>query len=118
MPTFLVIHRGTIQNTLRGADPRRLTAAVEAAVKTNDALASMKSNIYSTPGRTLGEGPSGRSKPGLHRPLGKTIMEYINAIIAFLGLYLWSFFSVSFLGPVERGDGGRMRRNMVLMMEK
>ena len=76
-------------NTIRGADPRALTNAVEAAVKSAPAI----NHIYSTPGRTLG-GPSIKPAQSLNRPASASLQSWFPAIIAFFGLYFVTLFSV------------------------
>jgi thioredoxin 1 len=90
MPTFLIFRSGSVVQTLRGADPRGLTTAVENAVK----LAGAAKSAYSTPGRTLG-GPSGRPSQSLWWPLSWNINGFLNPLITFFGLYFISLFSVS-----------------------
>jgi hypothetical protein len=86
MPTFLIFRSGSVINTIQGADPRKLTSAIEDAVK----LSGVAALSYSTPGRTLGgTAPRGQS---LRRPLN--FKRFLDAVIAFVGLYLYSLFSV------------------------
>jgi thioredoxin 1 len=94
MPTFLIFPSGTIIETIRGADQRKLTSAVENAVKLAAAPAP---TVYSTPGRTLGgTAPRGQS---LQRPWN--IKGFVDAIITFLGLYLYSLFSLNAYAAAE-----------------
>jgi hypothetical protein len=90
MPTFLIFRSGSVIQTLRGADPRGLTTAVENAVK----LAGATKSAYSTPGHTLG-GPSARPAQSLRMPLSWSLNGFLNALITFFGLYFISLFSVS-----------------------
>ena len=78
-------------NTIRGADPRALTNAVEAAVKS----APVFNKIYSTPGRTLG-GPGIKPAASLNRPAWATLQGFLAVLVGFLGLYLITLFSVSY----------------------
>lgn len=94
MPTFIIFKNGSPIETIQGANPPKLTQAVENAVKL--AGPSVGSG-FSAPGRTLG-GPGiggGASRPSLRRPLGWDLNNLINAIIGFFGLYLVSLFTVS-----------------------
>jgi thioredoxin 1 len=93
MPTFLIFRSGSVIETIQGADPRKLTSAIENAVK----LAGVAPPSYSTPGRTLGgTSPRGQS---LQRPFN--FKGFIDAIIAFLGLYLYSLFSFDAYAAAE-----------------
>ena len=96
MPTFLIFRSGSVIETIQGADPQRLTSAVEKAVK----LAGAAAPSYSTPGRTLGgTAPRGQS---LRRPLN--FKGYIDAVIAFFGLYLYSLFSFDAYAAAENSQ--------------
>jgi thioredoxin 1 len=85
MPTFLIFRSGSVIETIQGADPRKLTSAIESAVK----FAGAAKPVYSSVGRTLG-GTPGRGQ-SLSRPLN--IKGFMDVIIAFIGLYLYSLFS-------------------------
>ncbi|KFY30542.1 hypothetical protein V493_01844 [Pseudogymnoascus sp. VKM F-4281 (FW-2241)] len=90
MPTFLIFRNGSVIKTLRGADPRGLTSAVEEAAK----MAAPASPL-STPGRTLGGTPlPGRPTQSLLRPVSWDVRNFINAFIAFWGLYFTSLFAL------------------------
>lgn len=99
MPTFLIFKNGSVIETIQGANPPALTAAVEKAVKLAGTAAAGAS--FHTPGRTLG-GPSGAAP---RRAGGQTLgrpsawrfdsFKFLNAILTFVGLYLVSLFSVS-----------------------
>lgn len=94
MPTFLIFRSGSVIETIQGADPRKLTSAVENAVK----LAGAAKPVYSSVGRTLGGTP--RNGQSLSRPLN--IKGFIDTIIAFFGLYLVSLFSFDAYTAAER----------------
>jgi len=94
MPTFMIFKSGSIINTIRGADTRGLTTAIESAVK----LAAGPAPAYTTPGRTLG-GTAARSGQSLSRPFN--IKGVIDTIIAFVGLYLYSLFSFDAYSAAE-----------------
>lgn len=94
MPTFIILKNGSPIETIRGANPPSLIAAVEKAVKLAGPTAS---SGFSAPGRTLG-GPSARAAgQSLRRPLRWDLNSFINAIIGFFGLYFVSLFSVSYV---------------------
>ena len=95
MPTFLIFRSGSVISTVKGADTRGLTTAIESAVK----LAGPSSTpSYSTPGRTLGGPPRGGQS--LSRPFN--FKGLIDAVIAFLGLYFYSLFSFDAYGAAEQ----------------
>jgi len=96
MPTFLVLHNGSVIDTIQGANPPSLTAAVEKAIK----LAGPQGgSSFGTGGHRLGG--SGVSAPRatggrtLSRPRNWNLSNLLQSIWAFFGLYFWSLFSVS-----------------------
>jgi thioredoxin 1 len=97
MPTFKILHNGTVIETIQGANPAALTAAVEKAVKL---AGSGGGASFSTPGRTLG-GPAaatnraGAPRQGLSRPMRWDLNSFVNVLITFFGLYFTSLISVS-----------------------
>ncbi|CAK7271571.1 hypothetical protein SEPCBS119000_004671 [Sporothrix epigloea] len=106
MPTFVILRNGSVHETLQGANPPALTAAVEKAVK----LATGGGSTFSTPGRALGTDASASSAAsirvgaGASRPPGGPIqghrswfdpMRIVQWLISFIGLYLTTLFSVS-----------------------
>lgn len=93
MPTFMIFKAGSVINTIRGADARGLTTAIEAAVK----LAGAAAPAYSSVGRTLGGGPSPRAS--MARPFN--FKSVIDTIIGFLGLYFMSLFSFDAYAAAE-----------------
>jgi len=86
MPTFLIFRNGSVINTIKGADTRGLTTAIENAVKLAGPAAPP---VFSTKGHTLGGAPSRGTS--LRRPFN--FQRYIDAIAAFLGLYVVSLFA-------------------------
>jgi hypothetical protein len=101
MPTFIIFRSGKVLQTLRGADPRGLTSAVESAVRL---AATMKQNYsYSSAGHTLG-GPSAQPHRSLQQPWAWSwnIKGWFSAIVTFLGLYFVSLFSVSQIPVLTR----------------
>ncbi|KAI2632768.1 thioredoxin-like protein [Xylaria nigripes] len=93
MPTFLIFNRGSVIDTIRGANPPALTAAVEKAVK----QAGAPGASFANPGRTLGGSGSGRtaaSAPsGFLSRSSWTPFNLINALLTFFGLYFVSLLS-------------------------
>jgi thioredoxin 1 len=93
MPTFMIFKNGSVINTIRGADPRGLTTAIEAAVKLSGAAAP----AYSSVGRTLGGTPARGTS--LSRPFN--FQGLVDNIIAFLGLYFISLFALDGYAAAE-----------------
>lgn len=93
MPTFLVLHNGSVVNTIQGANPPALAAAVEKAVK----LAGPGGgSTFGTPGQRLGgSGVGGPSRTSTSRPIRWDLNSLYNAIYTFFGLYFVSLFTVS-----------------------
>lgn len=82
----MIFINGSAAETIRGADQRKLTTAIEAAVK----KAGPAKPAFTDKGRTLGgEGGKG-SKAATWNWNG-----LFNAILAFFGLYFTSLFAVS-----------------------
>jgi thiol-disulfide isomerase/thioredoxin len=103
MPTFLIFKSGAVVDTIRGASPPALTAAVEKAVKL--AAVSPPGASFVTPGRTLGAGGSGNAATAPARSTrGNTLggrpswsfspFNFINTLLTFFGLYFVSLLSV------------------------
>jgi thioredoxin 1 len=92
MPTFLIFKGGKVIDTIKGANQSALMAAVEKAVKLAGAAPVP---LYSTPGRTLGGAPS----TSLSR--GFSSKKFIDAIIAFLGLYFTTLLSIDAYAAAE-----------------
>lgn len=99
MPTFLIFKSGSVIETIQGANPPALTAAVEKAVKLAGTAAP--GAAFKTPGRTLGAGgPTPPSRPSaggrtLGRPAKFSPFNLFNVLLTFFGLYFASLFSVS-----------------------
>ncbi|ROW16474.1 hypothetical protein VPNG_02902 [Cytospora leucostoma] len=99
MPTFIIFKNGSAIETIQGANPPALTAAVEKAVKLAGPTAGAG---FSAPGRTLGAG--GQQRQSLQRPLKWDLNNFLNAIINFIGLYFVSLFS---LDPYQAAANSR-----------
>lgn len=89
----MIFKNGAVINTIKGADPRGLTNAVEAAVK----LSGPAAPAYSTAGRTLGGAP--KAGTSMTRPYN--YKGLIDGIISFLGLYSISLFSLDGYAAAE-----------------
>lgn len=98
MPTFIIFKNGSTIDTIQGANPPALTAAVEKAVKLAGPAAG---GGFSVPGRTLGGSGPAQSRESLRRPIKWDLNNFLNVIINFFGLYLVSLFSVSTAGPAR-----------------
>ncbi|KAH7239126.1 thioredoxin [Fusarium tricinctum] len=85
MPTFKIFHNGTCIETIKGANPPALTAAINNAVKLGGPVTG---DVFKTPGRTLGG--EARSAPLSKRWNLKGIFD---ALLAFFGLYFVSLFT-------------------------
>lgn len=85
MPTFLIFRSGAVIETIQGADVRKLTSAIENAVK----LAGAAKPVYSSAGRTLG----GSSTTSSTMARNFSFDRLLHDIISFFGLYLISLFS-------------------------
>lgn len=85
MPTFLIFRSGSVIETIQGADVRKLTTAIENAVK----LAGPAKPVFNDAGRTLG----GSSSTSTTMARNFSFDRLLHDIIAFFGLYLYSLFS-------------------------
>lgn len=97
MPTFLVIKSSSVVDTIRGADPSALTAAVRKAASDTSAPAA-RGAAFQSKGRTLGSADQpGRavnegSFSGLQRmALGNG--GFADVIVRFFALYIVSLFA-------------------------
>ena len=102
MPTFVIFHKGSAINTVQGANPPALTAAVEKAVKLAGPGGAAS---FTKPGQRLGGSGVPIPRAGgasVSRPFRWDLSGLIMAIYTFVGLYLVSLFSV-------RDSSDRMR---------
>lgn len=89
MPTFKIFHGGNCVETIKGANPSALSAAISKAVQLANSPGSGKpGDVFKTPGRTLG---SDTAAPA--QGTGFDIKKLLNILIMFVGLYLVSLFS-------------------------
>ncbi|KAI5467798.1 putative thioredoxin [Mariannaea sp. PMI_226] len=100
MPTFKIFHNGNCIETIKGANPPALTQAVSNALRLAGTGGGQRGESFKTPGRKLGgEGLSQNAPRNVARAYpGRSswnIGGLLNAIVAFVGLYLVSLFSVS-----------------------
>lgn len=93
MPTFLILHNGSVVNTIQGANPPALAAAVEKAIK----LAGPGTGqTFGTQGQRLGgTGIGGPSRPSTVQSMQWDLGSFFQGLVTFFGLYFVSLFSVS-----------------------
>lgn len=104
MPTFMVFKSGSVVETVRGANPPALTAAVEKGVRLATGAgggAGPSGSSFGSPGQRLGSDPKVPAR-GPRRAPAWDFAGIIKAIFIFLGLYFVSLFSVSWIGTVPR----------------
>lgn len=95
MPTFLVLKSGSVVETIRGANPSALTAAVRKAA--NDAGAK-SSAVFQSKGYTLGSATQ-PARPVNASPLDnlQRMMSgnggLLDTVVRFFGLYITSLLS-------------------------
>lgn len=93
MPTFLVLHNGSVVDTIKGASPPALAAAVEKAIKLAGPAAGP---VFRTQGQRLGGSGVGQSGGiPLRRQVRWSLNSLLGPIVTFFGLYFVSLFSVS-----------------------
>lgn len=93
MPTFLVLHNGSVVSTVQGANPPALTAAVERGVKLAGTAAGP---AFGSGGQRLGgSGVAAAAGRSIRRPIAWDLRKLVDAIVTFFGLYFVSLISVS-----------------------
>ncbi|KAF2202547.1 thioredoxin [Delitschia confertaspora ATCC 74209] len=108
MPTFLVIKGGSVTDTIRGANPSALTAAVRKAVNDASSLPakSVGGAAFQSKGYTLGSS-SASSRPvnsaGGMAGLGNLVGEngIVDVVVRFIALYVVSLFSLDSYGSAR-----------------
>ncbi|KAL2129723.1 hypothetical protein VTI74DRAFT_7403 [Chaetomium olivicolor] len=97
MPTFLVLRNGSVIETIQGANPPALTAAVEKAVKLAGPGVGGGAAGFTGAGKRLGGsgvGSGGRATVVMGRSGGWDLKVVVDCLVAFFGLYFWSLFSL------------------------
>jgi thioredoxin 1 len=97
MPTFLVLKGSTVVETIRGANPSALKAAVNKAVADSAKAPGATGAVFQTKGYTLGSA----STPS--RPVNQSAFSGLMAgtgglsdvLVRFFGLYFISLFSLN-----------------------
>ncbi|KIW05929.1 thioredoxin [Verruconis gallopava] len=97
MPTFLVFKNGSVFETVRGANPSALRAAV-AKASAEAAKGPAKSSSFSSKGYTLGGGSTPSRPVGNGAALGQS---FADQIVRFIGLYLTTLFSFDAYAAAE-----------------
>lgn len=92
MPTFLILHNGSVIQTVRGANHSALTSAVDKAAKLAGTLTNQ---VFGSPGQRLGGSGVAelRSTPLVSRPMNWNLKGIISSTITFFGLYFVSLIS-------------------------
>ncbi|KAI1433246.1 thioredoxin-like protein [Xylaria sp. CBS 124048] len=112
MPTFLIFKRGSVINTIRGANAQALTAAVEQAIKMVDFAPGAS---FAAPGRTLGGIGSGSGAAPARTSSGNALggrslwtslspFHLLTSLLTFFGLYFVSLLSFDPYKSAERSD--------------
>lgn len=101
MPTFKIFHNGACVETIKGANPPALTAAISNAVKLAGG-GGKSGDVFKTPGRTLGGGGAGAARSGLGVPTFDLI-RWFKALVSLIGLYIVSLFSAR----IQQGHFGK-----------
>ncbi|KAL2692115.1 hypothetical protein Neosp_002520 [[Neocosmospora] mangrovei] len=95
MPTFKIFHNGNCIETIKGANPPALTAAINNAVKLGGA--TKPGDAFKTPGRTLG---GEKKSASLARRW--SLKKLMDMFITFFGLYFVSLFSFDSYKAAEK----------------
>ncbi|KAK0733745.1 thioredoxin-like protein [Lasiosphaeria miniovina] len=99
MPTFLIFHNGSVIQTIQGASPPALGAAVDKAVKLAGASPAPGA-VFGNKGQRLGgagitsQTTGATARTSLSRPIMWDLNKFLGAITAFIGLYFVSLFSL------------------------
>ncbi|KAK4117774.1 thioredoxin-domain-containing protein [Canariomyces notabilis] len=110
MPTFLVLRNGSVIDTIQGANPPALTAAVEKAVKLAGPGAGAAGAVFSSPGHKLGGSgvTLGGARPSALMTARWSLKGVLDALVAFFGLYFVSLFS---LDPYKAAENSPFNKN-------
>src|SRR3954466_1362489 len=95
MPTFLVIKSSAVVDTIRGANPSALTAAVRKAANDSASGPSATGAAFQSKGRTLGSStePSRPAGPGGLQNLLVGNGGFADILVRFVALYVISLFA-------------------------
>ncbi|KAH6628249.1 thioredoxin-like protein [Chaetomium tenue] len=94
MPTFVILRNGAVIDTIQGANPPALTAAVEKAVKLAGVGGGAAGGgaMFAGSGQRLGG--SGVGRQSVVRPARWDLKGFVEGLVAFFGLYFWSLISL------------------------
>ncbi|KAL2016817.1 hypothetical protein VTK56DRAFT_2940 [Thermocarpiscus australiensis] len=113
MPTFLVLRDGAVVDTVQGANPPALAAAVERAAKLagGPGTTAAAGAAFASPGHKLGGsavgGGGAAARVSVGKPMGWSLKGFVDAVIAFFGLYFVSLFS---LDPYKAAENSPFNR--------
>jgi thioredoxin 1 len=98
MPTFLVIKSTSVVDTIRGANPSALTAAVRKAASDTSGPTAASSGVFQTKGRTLGSAaePSRPVNDSAFAGLQRLVVGnggLSDMVVRFVALYVISLFA-------------------------
>jgi hypothetical protein len=101
----VILRNGSVIDTIKGANPPALTAAVEKAVKLagvgGAGGAGGGGATFSGSGQRLGG--SGVGRQSVVRPARWDMKGFVEGLVAFFGLYFWSLISVRIVLSVGLG---------------
>ncbi|GAB1311578.1 hypothetical protein MFIFM68171_01788 [Madurella fahalii] len=107
MPTFLVLRNASVIETIQGANPPALTAAVDKAVKLAGPGAGGGA-AFSSRGQRLGGSGVGATRPSMMATRRSwSLPGLLDAVIAFFALYFVSLFS---LDPYKSAENSSFNR--------
>lgn len=98
LPTFKVFHKGACIETVTGANPAALAAAI---TKAKNLLSTTGEDMFKSKGHKIGgsapnpsSSRSAGSSGGVSRP-SIDLVQFFQALVNFVGLYFVSLFAVS-----------------------
>ena len=98
MPTFLILKKSQVTETVRGANPSALKAAVGKAAADAEKAAPTSSVAFQSRGHVLGSSDNAkapaRSGPSLRSWIGGGSGSWVDALVRLVGLYIVTLFSL------------------------
>src|ERR1700760_3579707 len=102
MPTFLVFNSGRVTDTIRGANPSALRAAVTRAVSASGSTGGPSGTNFGSKGYRLGsEGEKTSQSVGGGLPALGGLGDTADSMVRFMGLYLTTLFSFDSYAAAE-----------------